>query len=86
MGSHPDQEQHRLTREEWDNLRADITEIKTDRKGNDMGTVGVISRLLNLEAWRDEARLKLALIAGGLGASVSALVEVAKHWSDKGNP
>jgi len=81
---HNNPDLYQPTREEWDQLRADVTEIKTALTGNNMGTKGVIARLLELETWRDEARLKLALIAAGIAGGATTVWEIIKGWAGGG--
>ena len=82
----PPAERYQPTREEWEQLRSDVTEIKTALTGNDLGTKGVISRLLDLETWRDEARLKLALIAAGIAGGATTIWEGIKAWAGNHSP
>ena len=82
-----DKELIQIPRSELEEMRGEIRELRTAvdalvvaMKGNDMGTKGFHPRLVEVEDWISKARLRLAVIAGGLGVSTSAAFEAAKAW------
>jgi len=73
-------------RDEIRELRKAVTELTTALSGNNLGTKGIASRVFDLEEWKAEARLKLALIAAGIaGASTGALEIIKSFFSNGGH-
>lgn len=71
-------------REEIRQLRSAVSTLTTAVTGNELGTAGIQPRLAAVEAWISEARVRLAVIAAGLGAGASGVIEAAKAFFASG--
>ncbi len=76
-----------VPREEWEGMREElrdlrkaVTELTTALSGNNLGTRGIVSRVFDLEEWRNEARVKLALIAAGIAGASTGALEIIKSF------